>query len=173
MTASTSSSARTTAPQHPELDLVISRVIAAPREVVWRAWTDPASFEQWWVPAPAACRVVAMELRPGGAFTTEIREPGGEFGAHITGCFLAIDDLERIVWTNALVEGWRPAEEPFLTAEITFRDHPEGTEYAARAMHKSPGDAAQHAELGFFDGWGAVTAQLAALAQGRAQAGAR
>jgi len=37
----------------PTRDLQISRVIKAPRRTVWRAWTDPASFEQWWVPAPA------------------------------------------------------------------------------------------------------------------------
>ena len=43
---------------NPELDLTISRVIKAPRPVVWSAWTDPASFEQWWIPAPAKCKVV-------------------------------------------------------------------------------------------------------------------
>lgn len=37
-----------------ELDLTISRIIRAPRRVVWNAWTDPASFEQWWIPAYAA-----------------------------------------------------------------------------------------------------------------------
>ena len=58
----------------PDLDLVISRVIRAPREAVWSAWTDPASFEQWWVPAPARCQVAAMDLRPGGAFVTRISE---------------------------------------------------------------------------------------------------
>ena len=41
----------------PARDLQISRVIKAPRRTVWRAWTDPASFEQWWVPAPAKCKV--------------------------------------------------------------------------------------------------------------------
>jgi uncharacterized protein YndB with AHSA1/START domain len=147
---------------HPELDLTVSRIIAAPREAVWRAWTDPASFEQWWVPAPAVCRVAAMELGPGGAFTTLISE-GGDFGPHITGSFLAVDEGERIVYTTALVEGWRPAEESFLTltAEITFQDHPDGTEYTARAMHKDPADRATHEELGFHDGWGTVIRQLA------------
>ncbi|MCY1077070.1 SRPBCC domain-containing protein [Archangium lansingense] len=55
---------------NPELDLTISRVIKAPRAAVWRAWTDRASFEQWWVPAPARCKVLEMDLRPGGAFVT-------------------------------------------------------------------------------------------------------
>jgi uncharacterized protein YndB with AHSA1/START domain len=88
---------------HPELDLTISRVIKAPRSAVWSAWTDPASFEQWWIPAPARCKVVEMDLRPGGSFVTKISENGGDFLPHLSACFLALDELERIVFTNALV----------------------------------------------------------------------
>ena len=153
---------------NPALDLTLSRVIKAPRSVVWRAWTDRASFEQWWVPAPAACRVVEMDLRPGGAFVTEISEDGGDFEPHLNGCFLAVDDLERIVFTNALVGGWRPAEHPLMTAIITMRDHARGTEYAAHVMHRNRADREQHEALGFYDGWGTVTEQLARLAERRA-----
>ena len=148
-----------------ELDLTISRVIEAPRSAVWNAWTDPASFEQWWVPAPAKCRVLEMDLRPGGAFTTQISEDGGEFAPHINGCFLAVDHLERIVFTNSLVGGWRPAENPFMSAIITLADHPQGTEYVAHVMHKNKADRNMHEEMGFADGWGTVIAQLAALVE--------
>ncbi|MEU2006881.1 SRPBCC family protein [Rhodococcus sp. NPDC019627] len=148
-----------------ELDLTISRVIEAPRSAVWNAWTDPASFEQWWVPAPAKCRVLEMDLRPGGAFTTQISEDGGEFAPHINGCFLAVDHLERIVFTNSLVGGWRPAENPFMSAIITLADHPQGTEYVAHVMHKNNADRNMHEEMGFADGWGTVIAQLAALVE--------
>lgn len=146
---------------NPDLDLTISRVIKAPRQAVWNAWTDRASFEQWWVPAPAKCRVREMDLRPGGAFMTQISENGGDFKPHMSACFLAIDDLERIVFTNALVGGWRPAEQPFMTAIITLQDHPTGTEYVAHVMHKSRADRDTHEEMGFYDGWGTVTEQLA------------
>ena len=153
---------------NPELDLTISRVIKAPRPVIWRAWTDPASFEQWWVPAPAKCRVVQMDLRPGGAFVTEISENGGDFQPHINGCFLAVDDGERIVFTTALVGGWRPAEQPFMTAIITLRDNPLGTDYVAHAMHKNRADRNMHEKMGFHDGWGTVIEQLARLVEKRA-----
>jgi uncharacterized protein YndB with AHSA1/START domain len=149
----------------PELDLTVSRIIRAPRAAVWSAWTTPASFEQWWVPAPARSRVEEMDLRPGGAFTTLISEDGGAFGPHIAGCFLAVDELERIVFTNALVAGWRPAEEGFMTAVIEMRDHPEGTAYTARAMHGTVADRDLHEEMGFHDGWGTVTRQLAELVE--------
>jgi uncharacterized protein YndB with AHSA1/START domain len=153
---------------NPDLDLTISRVIKAPRPVVWRAWTDRASFEQWWVPAPAKCKLLEMELRPGGSFVTRISENGGEFRPHLSACFLAIDDLERIVFTNALVGGWRPAEQPFMTAIITLRDHPTGTDYAAHVMHKNNANRNMHEDMGFYDGWGTVAEQLAALAEQRA-----
>jgi uncharacterized protein YndB with AHSA1/START domain len=150
---------------NPDLDLTISRVIKAPRPVVWNAWTDPASFEQWWVPAPARCKVVEMDLSPGGALVTWISENGGAFMPHLTGCFLAVDALERIVFTNSLVGGWRPAEQPFMTAIITLRDHPAGTDYVAHVMHKNNADRTMHEKMGFHDGWGTVAEQLAGLVE--------
>lgn len=153
---------------HPDLDLTISRVIKAPRAVIWNAWTDPASFEQWWVPAPAKCKVLEMDLRPGGSLVTHISENGGDFMPHMKACFLAIDDLQRIVLTDALLGGWRPAEDPFMTAIITLEDHPRGTNYVARAMHKNNADRNRHEEMGFYDGWGTVAEQLATLAERRA-----
>ena len=156
------------APFNPELDLRIERVIKAPRSAVWHAWTDPESFAQWWIPAPAVCRVAKMELVPGGALVTEISEGGGAFGPHLDACYLAIEPERRVVFTNALVGGWRPAVEPFITAMITLDDHPQGTLYTAHVMHKSAEVRQQHAELGFYDGWGTVAAQLAALVEGRA-----
>ena len=145
---------------NPTLDLVITRVIKAPRAAVWRAWSDPNSFAQWWVPAPAQCKVVTMDLKPGGAFITQISENGGDFMPHLNGCFLAVDAAERLVFTTCLVSGWRPAEEPFITAIIRFLDHPLGTEYVANVMHKNNTDRNNHEEMGFYDGWGTVIEQL-------------
>lgn len=150
---------------NPELDLTISRIIKAPRAAVWNAWTTPASFEQWWIPAPARCKVVAMELRPGGSLITHISEDGTTFTPHLNACFLAIDAMNQIVFTNALVGGWRPAEQPFITAVITLRDHPMGTDYEAYVMHKSKADRDTHRDLGFYDGWGTVVEQLAKLVE--------
>ena len=151
--------------QHPELDLTVSRIIKAPRSAVWNAWTNPSSFEQWWVPAPETCRVMDMELRPGGFFRTEFSQDGVKFDPHMACCFLVVDDLERIVFTDALLAGFRPAEASFMTAVITMKDHPEGTEYSATAMHRNVTDRNHHEELGFHDGWGTVTRQLAELVE--------
>jgi uncharacterized protein YndB with AHSA1/START domain len=158
---------------NPDLDLTISRVIKAPRSVIWSAWTDPWSFEQWWVPAPAKCKVLEMDLHPGGSFETQISEDDGEFVPHLSGCFLDIVDGERITFTNALLGGWRPAEHPFMTAIITLHEHPQGTEYVAHVMHKNDADRIMHEKMGFADGWGTVTEQLANLAEQRATSQAR
>lgn len=149
----------------PALDLTIQRIIKAPRAAVWKAWTDPDLFARWWVPAPARAAVEVMEVRPGGALVTRISEDGGPFQPHLSGCFLAVDPGRLIVFTNALVGGWRPAEQPFMTAIVTLGDHPQGTDYAALVMHKSGADRAMHVELGFYDGWGTVIGQLAALVE--------
>jgi uncharacterized protein YndB with AHSA1/START domain len=148
-----------------ELDLITTRVIRAPRSAVWKAWSTASMFEKWWIPAPAVCKVVKMDLTPGGAFETHISENSGPFSPHLSACFLDIIEGERIVFTNALTGGWRPAEQPFMTAIITLADHDNGTFYSARAMHKNNADKLMHDELGFQDGWGTVTAQLAKLVE--------
>ena len=120
------------------------------------------------MPAPARCKVVELDLVPGDAFTTRISEGGGDFVPHLSACFLDVEDRRRLVFTNALSCGWRPAEQPFMTAIITMTDHPDGTDYAAHVMHKSAADRAMHAELGFHDGWGTVIGQLATFVEKQA-----
>jgi uncharacterized protein YndB with AHSA1/START domain len=147
---------------NPELDLSIERIIRADRKTVWRAWTDPASLAQWWIPAPTVCRVERLEVRPGGAFVTRMSDDGVTFAPHLDACFLLVDDFERIVFTNAVDSRWRPADPgPItMTAEVTLRDHADGTDYRIVVRH---GDAAardRHAELGFAEGWGTVADQL-------------
>ncbi|MBS1676503.1 MAG: SRPBCC family protein [Actinobacteria bacterium] len=154
-----------TADLNPELDLSVTRIIRAPRTAIWDAWTDPERFAQWWVPAPEICRVREMDLRPGGSFRTEITQGDAPFSPHMTACFLAVEEGERIVFTDALIAGWRPAETSFLTGVITMRDHADGTEYTAAALHRNVAERDRHEELGFEDGWGTVTRQLAELVE--------
>jgi uncharacterized protein YndB with AHSA1/START domain len=152
---------------NPDLDLSIERVIRAPRKVVWDAWTDPASLAQWWIPAPAVCRVDRLEVRPGGAFITRMSDDGVTFAPHVDACFLRVDDFERIVFTNAVDSGWRPANpDPVsMTAEVTLHDHADGTDYRIVVRHGNRAARDRHAELGFAEGWGTVANQLARFAE--------
>jgi uncharacterized protein YndB with AHSA1/START domain len=155
---------------NPELDLTLKRIIRAPRAVVWSSWTDPSRLEKWWVPAPTVCRVEHLDVRPGGGFVTRLSDDGVEFVPHLDASFLVVDELERIVFTNAIDSTWRPtnpAPVP-MTAEITLGDHPDGTDYRILVRHGDPVARARHEELGFFEGWGSVIKQLAAVAEGQA-----
>lgn len=144
-------------------DITIERVIRAPRSTVWRMWADPEQFAKWWAPAPVVTIVQKHDMRPGGAFDNTLRlEDGTEFGGR--GCFLEVVEQERIVFTDALQEGWRPNNELFFSAIITMADHPEGTRYVATALHADEAGRAKHVEMGFENGWGTAIEQLARLA---------
>lgn len=145
-------------------ELTISRIIDASPAVVWKAWSTPEHLAKWWIPDPIECRVVKLDLRPGGGFETLMREGDGDFQPHVEACFLDVAPEHRLVWTTVLAEGWQPIE-PWLalTAIITFEAEGKGTRYSARVLHKSPADCRRHDEMGFAEGWGAAIGQLAAL----------
>lgn len=155
-------------PVNPDLDLTLARIIRAPRAAIWRAWTDPSRFGRWWVPAPTLCRVDRLEVRPGGALVTRMSDDGAEFVPHMDAIFLVVDEVERIVFTNAIDSAWRPASpDPVaMTAEVILSDHPDGTDYRIIVRHGDPDARARHEKLGFADGWSSVTGQLAAIAEG-------
>lgn len=153
----------------PALDLSIQRIIHAPAQDLWNAWTDPQQLEKWWIPAPTVARVDVLDARPGGGFVTRMSDDGEEFVQHTDGIFLVVEEARRLVFTNAISSAWRPATpSPVpMTAEIVFGEHTEGTDYRATVRHGDPAARDRHEELGFHDGWGTVTAALAALVEGR------
>jgi len=149
----------------PERDLMIERHLNAPRATVWRCWSEPALLEKWFAPAPVKTRVLALDLTPGGAFTTEMTLPDGTVHAS-AGCFLAVEPGHRMVSTDALSEGFRPNAEPFITVEIVMTDTPDGgTNYIADVKHADAGARKEHEELGFEDDWSTVIGQLDKLAK--------
>ena len=60
-----------------ERELVVTRVLDAPRDLVWKALTEPARLEQWWGPKGFTSKVHRLELRPGGTFLYSQRTPDG------------------------------------------------------------------------------------------------
>lgn len=151
----------------PELDLVVSRVIKAPPAAVWAAWTTPDLLARWWIPAPYRARVDALNAVPGGIFRTSMSPDGEAWSDHVDATFLAATPGERLVFTNAVDSALRPAQPApvAIVAEALLREHPEGTDYVVVVRHASVADRDKHLELGFYEGWGATTAQLAAVAE--------
>jgi uncharacterized protein YndB with AHSA1/START domain len=99
-------------------------------------------------------------------------DDGHSFVPHIDAVFLIAEPDVRLVFTNAVDSAWRPASPSpvSMVAEIKFAEHPDGTDYQAVVRHGDPAARDRHEELGFFDGWGAVTEALAALAESGAVA---
>ena len=100
-------------------EVVVTRVVTAPRRLVFEAWTNPEYLPRWMLGPPGwTMPVCEIDLRPGGAFRTVMNGPNGERHDN-TGCFLEVVPNERIVFTDALGPGYRPAAAPFMTAVIT------------------------------------------------------
>ena len=145
----------------PKLDLVLERVIDVPPDLVWTAWTKPEHVKKWFVPAPWTITHCEIDLRPGGIFSTTMRSPEGQEFPNL-GCYIEVVLGEKLVWTDALLPGFRPSEKPFFTAVVTIEPHEKGTRYQAVAIHRDEAGRKSHEEMGFHDGWGKVLDQLVA-----------
>jgi uncharacterized protein YndB with AHSA1/START domain len=84
-------------------DLVIVRIIKAPRELVWRAWTDPEHYKRWWGPRGFDCPVAKMDVRVGGTFHSAMRGPDGVM-TWIAGEYLVVDPPRRLVYTDGFAD---------------------------------------------------------------------
>ena len=149
----------------PDLDLVLTRELDAPREILYDCWTTPEHLVNWFVPKPHRVTACRLDVRVGGAFDTTFDIEGTVMENR--GVFLEVVPNEKLVFTDAYSEGWKPAPEPFMTAIVTFEDIGGGrTRYTAIARHRTPESAGQHRDMGFHDGWGTVASQLETFAQG-------
>jgi uncharacterized protein YndB with AHSA1/START domain len=145
----------------PKLDLVLDRTLDVPRELVWTAWTKPEHLRQWFVPKPWTITDLEIDLRPGGVIRFVMRSPEGQEFPNI-GCYLDIVPNERLIWTDALLPGYRPSENPFFTAILTLEPQGSGTRYRAIAVHRDEAGRKKHEEMGFHQGWGIVADQMVA-----------
>jgi len=88
-------------------ELVIERIFDAPRELVWKAWTDPEMATKWWGPKGFTCPHCEIDLRVGGKFLNCMRGPAGtDFDRDFwsTGVYREIVPLERIVCTDSFAD---------------------------------------------------------------------
>jgi len=143
-------------------DLILTRIIDAPREKVFRAWTEPSLLKQWFAPAPFTTPTVETDVRPGGTSLIVMKGPDGkEFPNR--GVYLEVVKNERLVFTDAFTKAWDPSDKPFMTVVLTFEDLGGKTLYTARVRHWSVADRETHEKMGFHQGWPMCAEQLAAL----------
>ena len=146
-------------------ELTLERAIDAPAENLYRAWTEPALLTQWFTPAPWTPPHAELDVRAGGANLVVMRGPDGTEVPN-RGIYLEVVPNRRLVFTDAYVDAWTPSAKPFMTATIEFHDLGNGrTRYTARCAHWNAADRDAHEKMGFHEGWGKATDQLAALAR--------
>ena len=135
----------------PPLDreFTITRVLDAPRELVWQAWTDPEHMSRWFGPhgftTPVA--TVTMDVRPGGTFefTMVSDDDGNEIPSG--GTFLEVVEPERLVWRDRDVD---------LLVTVTFAELGDRTEMTCHVVGRTGGAAA-------YDGWSTMFDKLGEL----------
>jgi uncharacterized protein YndB with AHSA1/START domain len=114
------------------------------------------------VPRPWTVASARLDVRPGGSNLVVMRSPDGtEFPNR--GVYLEVVPNERLVFTDAYVEAWVPSEKPFMTGILSFEDLGGRTRYTARVRHWTSADREAHEKMGFHEGWGKATDQLAEL----------
>lgn len=152
----------------PKLDLVLERIVDVPPALVWKAWTEPEHLMPWFTPAPWTTVECEIDLRPGGLFRTVMRSPEGQRFPNV-GCYLEVVPQRKLVWTDTLEAGFRPARQapgencPFhFTATILLEAQGKGTKYTAIVMHGDEASRVKHDEMGFHSGWGTALEQLVA-----------
>jgi uncharacterized protein YndB with AHSA1/START domain len=84
-------------------ELVITRVFDAPRERVWKAWTEPELCMRWWGPKGFTCPVCRIDLRVGGTYFNCMRSPEGQ-DYWSTGVYREIVPPERVVCTDCFAD---------------------------------------------------------------------
>ena len=102
-------------------ELTLTRGFDAPRELVFKAWTDPERLARWWGPQGFATTSLTADLRPGGAYRACMRSPAGTLHCR-RGVYQEIVPPERLAFTCAWEDATGdPGHETIVT--VSFAEH--------------------------------------------------
>jgi len=112
-------------------EIIISRLFDAPRELVWKVWTQPEHVAKWWGPNGFTNTIHEMDVRPGGIWSFIMHGPDGtDYYNKIV--FTEVVEPERLSYTHGGDEG----EDEFL-AVVTFTEKDGKTEVTMRSIFES------------------------------------
>ncbi len=127
--------------------LVLTRMFDAPRELVFRAWTDEKQLAQWWGPHYFTNPVCKLDVRKGGAIHIDMRGPDGTVYP-MFGTFHEIAPPERLVFTSTAIDGKLE-----ILNTITFDDVEGKTRLTVKALVVKAEAEAEFAIAGMKQGW--------------------
>jgi uncharacterized protein YndB with AHSA1/START domain len=125
-----------------QAELVVTRVFDVPRELVFRAWTEPECVKRWWGPEGFTMPYCDIDLRPGGIFLRCMRSPEGQ-DFWVTGVFREVVAPERLVFTDSFADaegnvvpparyGVGPGMPLERLVTVTFEEHAGSTKVTVR-----------------------------------------
>jgi uncharacterized protein YndB with AHSA1/START domain len=97
-------------------EITMSRVFDAPRDLVWKAWTEPDQLARWWGPRGTSTPVekISMDVRPGGTLrVTSVSDDGSEMTVH--GIYREVVEPERLVFEEPSENAWHDGAVSVLT----------------------------------------------------------
>jgi uncharacterized protein YndB with AHSA1/START domain len=157
--------------------MVVTRVFDAPRELVWKAWTDPKYVKQWWGPKGFTAPFCEIDFRVGGKFLCCMRAPDGqefwnageyhEIALHqkiVSSLYFSDPKGNKV---EAAHYGIEHAEIDDAPNVITFEDFGNG-QTKLTFIGNEPMESAKNS--GEFEGWNQILEKVAAVVAGLAQA---
>lgn len=132
-----------------DAQFTITRIFDAPRELVWRAWTESADAAEWWHPRGIEIKdgSVAVDVRPGGRYAYTMVNPADGSEYPTTGVYREVDPPKRLVFT------WASPGDPDDTAPVITVDLRELDRERTEMLFHLRGFAGAPGDEDVYDGW--------------------
>jgi uncharacterized protein YndB with AHSA1/START domain len=131
----------------------MERTFSAPREMVFRAWTEPEHLAHWWGPTGWTLPICTVDLRPGGAWHYCMRGPNGEESCG-KATYREIVPSERLVYLDAFAdaEGNVNEEMPQMEITVEFLEHEGKTKVVSHTEFASAEELKAVLAMGMVEG---------------------
>jgi uncharacterized protein YndB with AHSA1/START domain len=145
--------------------LVTTRVFDAPREMVFKAWTDPAQFGRWFPPDHFSAPVCQLDVRSGGSLRIDMKgdDDAGDFAGAVfpaKGVYREVVPNERLVFTLKGVEEGPP---PMVLTTVIFEDQGRKTKVTIYQTAETVADYEELVKIGASEGLRQSLDKLAVL----------